>query len=256
MNLRSFILSLIVSVAILSSAGCNSAPGKPGPGPAVARPDQLLDFSTLYAQNCASCHGVNGKNGAAISLANPVYLAVAGVSNIQRVTANGVPGTEMPPFAHSAGGMLTDQQIAVLSHQMVVQWGNPSAIAGQTPPAYASSAPGNAAQGEKTFMKFCGSCHVENFYPNGLPTGLVSELLPQMPDKLAPLSLVDPAYLALISDQGLRSLILAGQFDKTPHDWRSYSSTHALTDQELTDIVAWLTSHRIATPGQPYPSHP
>ena len=255
MNLRALIPSLLVCAASLSSTGCN-APGKPGPNTAVARPDQLLDFTTLYAQNCASCHGVNGKNGAAISLANPVYLAVAGVSNIQRVTANGVPGTEMPPFGKAAGGMLTDQQIAVLSQQMVAQWGNPAVLAGRTRPAYASSAPGNAAQGEKTFMKFCGHCHVENFYPNGFPTGAVSILLPQMPEKLAPLSLVDPAYLALISDQGLRSIILAGQTEQGPHNWRSYTPGHPMTDQDVTDIVAWLTSHRIATPGQPYQSHP
>jgi cytochrome c oxidase cbb3-type subunit 3/ubiquinol-cytochrome c reductase cytochrome c subunit len=254
MNLRSLIPSLLVCAA-LASAGCN-APGKPGPGSAVARPEQVLDFSTLYAQNCAACHGVNGHNGAAISLANPVYLAVAGVSNIQRVTANGVPGTEMPPFGKAAGGMLSDRQIAVLSQQMVVQWGNPSALAGITPLTYASSTPGNAAQGEKAFMKFCGRCHVENFYPSGLPTGLVSELLPQMPDKLAPLSLVDPAYLALISDQGLRSNILAGETERGPHDWRSYTPGHPMTDQDVTDVVAWLASHRVATPGQPYPSHP
>ena len=37
-----------------------------------------MEFATLYKQNCAGCHGENGKNGAAISLADPVYLAVAG----------------------------------------------------------------------------------------------------------------------------------------------------------------------------------
>jgi cytochrome c oxidase cbb3-type subunit 3/ubiquinol-cytochrome c reductase cytochrome c subunit len=254
MTLRSLILCLL-SCAALTSTGCN-APGRPGPGPAVARPDQLLDFSTLYAQNCASCHGVTGRNGAAISLANPVYLAVAGVSNIQRITALGVPGTAMPPFARSAGGMLTDQQIAILSQQMVAQWGNPYALAGITPPPYAASTKGDPVAGKRAFIKFCSSCHIEAFYPNGLPTGLVSQLLPARPDKLAPGSLVDPAYLALISDQGLRSYIVASQTEQGPHDWRSYTPGHPMTDQEFTDVVAWLTSHRIATPGQPYPSHP
>ena len=83
MNLRPLILWILACAAALSSAGCN-APGKPGPNPEVARPEQILDFSTLYAQNCAACvlHGVDGHNGAAISLANPVYLAVTSVSNI------------------------------------------------------------------------------------------------------------------------------------------------------------------------------
>ncbi len=258
MNLRSLIPSLLACAAVLSSAGCNSAPGRPGPNPEVARPEQLLDFSTLYAQNCASCHGVNGHNGAAISLANPVYLAVAGVGNIQRVTSLGVPGTAMPPFARSAGGMLTDQQIAVLSQQMVALWGNPSTIGGITPPAYASSTLGDPARGLQAFMKFCGQCHLDASYPNGLPTGAVSILLPQMPDKLAPGSLIDPAYLALISDQGLRSFLIAGQPEQGMPDWRHHltNPARAITDQEITDLVAWLASHRIATPGQPYPSHP
>jgi len=243
MNLRPLILCLLACAAALSTVGCNSAPGKPGPGPAVARPDQLHDFSTLYAQNCAACHGVNGHNGATISLANPVYIAVAGVGNIQRVTALGVPGTAMPPFALSAGGMLTDQQIAILSQQMVALWGNPSALAGIAPPVYASSTPGDSPRGQQAFTLFCARCHgadaTGGHADNGVTTG----------------SLVDPAYLALISDQGLRSIIIAGQPEQGMPDWRHHL-TRPITGQEITDLVAWLTSHRIATPGHPYQSHP
>jgi cytochrome c oxidase cbb3-type subunit 3/ubiquinol-cytochrome c reductase cytochrome c subunit len=265
MNLRSLILCLLVCAATLSTAGCNSAPGKPGPDSKASRPEQLLYFTTLYAQNCAACHGVNGRNGAAISLANPVYLAVAGVGNIQHVTAQGVPGTAMPPFARSAGGMLTDQQIAILSQQMVALWGNPSALAGLTLPAYSSTTPGDPTRGQKAFTTLCARCHGSDATggkaANGVTTG----------------SLVDPAYLALISDQGLRSFLIAGQPEQGMPDWRGHP--HALgeppigeplqpleqqsladqniTEQELADLVAWLTSHRIANPGQPYQSqHP
>ncbi len=242
MKARSFILCLLTCAAALAAVGCNSAPGKPGPNPEVARPDQLLDFPTLYAQNCASCHGVSGQNGAAISLANPVYLATAGVANIQRVTANGVPGTAMPPFAKSAGGMLTDRQIAILAEGMASNWGNPAALAGETPPAYAASTTGDPAQGQKTFTFFCARCHGADATGTNAGNGVVTG------------SLVDPAYLALISDQGLRSIILAGQTEQGPHDWRSYTPGHPMTDREITDIVAWLTAHRIASPGQPYQS--
>jgi mono/diheme cytochrome c family protein len=246
MNSRSLTLWLLACAATLASAGCNSAPGKPGPNPEVARPDQRLDFSTLYAQNCSSCHGV-----AAISLANPVYLAVAGVANIQRITAQGVPGTAMPPFARSAGGMLTDQQIALLAQQMVSLWGNPAALAGITPPPYASSTPGDPVQGQKAFTLLCARCHGAD--ATGAPAG----------NGVTTGSLVDPAYLALISDQGLRSLIVSGQPGQGMPDWRNHltgpaarPAAHPLFEQEITDIVAWLTSHRIATPGLPYQPRP
>jgi mono/diheme cytochrome c family protein len=243
---RAMTLGLLAFAVTLATTGCRNAPGKPGVGSEVARPDQVLDFATLYGQNCAACHGENGKNGAAISLANPVYLAVAGVVNIQRITGAGVPGTAMPPFSKAAGGMLTDRQIGVLAAGMESAWGSPAALAGTTPPVYASNAPGDSARGEKAFVTFCAQCHGVDGTGGKSPHG----------ESLG--SLVDPAYLALISDQGLRSIILAGQTEKGPHDWRSYfiEPPLTMTDQEITDIVAWLASNRITTPGQPYQQHP
>jgi mono/diheme cytochrome c family protein len=249
-NPRSLALRLTTICAcaiMLASAGCKSAPGKPGAEPEVARPEQVLDFTTLYRQNCASCHGVIGQNGVAISLGNPVYLATAGVANIQRITANGVPGTAMPPFGKAAGGMLTDQQIALLAQGMVALWGRPSVLSGQTPPTFASSSHGDPVQGKKTFANFCARCHGTDATGANLGNGTVTG------------SLVDPAYLALISDQGLRSIIIAGKPEQGMPDWRSRQSgpgARTMTEQEISDTVAWLGSHRIATPGQPYQQHP
>jgi len=222
-----------------------NAPGKPGTGDETVRPEQVSDFATLYGQNCAACHGNQGKNGAAISLANPVYLAVAGEANLQRVISSGVTGTMMPGYAKSAGGMLTDAQIAILAQGMIKTWGNPAALNGQTPPAYAATAPGDATRGQKTFIASCARCHGED----GAGIG----------DKKNPGSLVDPAYLALISDQGLRSIVIAGRPEQGMPDWRTQmtgAGAHALSDQEITDVVAWLASHRVTTPGQPYQQHP
>jgi cytochrome c oxidase cbb3-type subunit 3/ubiquinol-cytochrome c reductase cytochrome c subunit len=205
----------------------------------------VLSFAALYKENCAACHGADGKNGAAISLANPVYLAVAGTNTIQKATANGVPGTLMPAFAKSQGGMLTDQQIVALAQGVESAWGKADALGGQSAPAYASSSAGDPDQGQRAFTTFCASCHGAD------GTGLKRK-------QLLTGSLVDPAYLALISDQGLRSLIIAGQPEEGMPDWRSDmtgAGSRAMTDKETTDIVAWLASHRVAAPGQPY-MHP
>jgi cytochrome c oxidase cbb3-type subunit 3/ubiquinol-cytochrome c reductase cytochrome c subunit len=208
------------------------------PGDETKRPDQVLDFSTLYAQNCAGCHGTQGRNGAAISLANPVYLAVAGEANIERVTATGVPGTAMPPFAATSGGLLTAQQIHVLAQGMIAAWGSSSASAATPPPAYVASKVGDPSMGQKIFTADCARCHGAD--GSGIATG----------DQHTG-SLVDPAYLALISDQGLRSIIIAGEPEENMPGWQAYP-TGPLTDADITNVVAWLAAKRVATPGQPY----
>jgi cytochrome c oxidase cbb3-type subunit 3/ubiquinol-cytochrome c reductase cytochrome c subunit len=62
---------------------------------------------------------------------------------------------------------------------------------------------------------------------------------------------VNGSYLALISDQGLRSIVIAGRPDEGMPDWRTFGA-QPMTDQQISDVVAWLASKRVADPGQPY----
>jgi len=246
MNLGSLTVATLAVSLCLASAGCMNAPGKPQLKAEAARPEQVLDFPTLYKQNCAACHGENGKNGAAISLANPVYLMTAGIDNLQRVTAAGLPGSLMPPFGKKAGGLLTDAQVTVLARGMIDAWGRSPALAGITTLPYSSQTKGIAAQGQIAFATFCAGCHGANGAGVATKTGQRG-------------SIVDPAYLALVSDQGLRSIMIAGYPEQGMPDWRSDltgAGARAMTDQEVTDIVAWMASYRTATPGQQYPQHP
>ena len=80
-------------VALVPCIGCNSAPGRPGPDSEVIPPDQIMEFNVLFASNCSGCHGANGNGGAAVSLSDPVFLAIADDTVIRRVATNGVPGT-------------------------------------------------------------------------------------------------------------------------------------------------------------------
>ncbi|HEV2620323.1 MAG TPA: c-type cytochrome [Acidobacteriaceae bacterium] len=230
-------------VAILAISGCNSRmSGRPAAGPLVPRPEQQLDFATLYKTNCASCHGTNGTHGLAMSLANPAYLAFTGEDSLREITANGVHGKLMPAFAKSAGGILTDQQVDALAHGMIVNWGKPQLFPAGVPPSYKSTLVGNVSSGQQQFTKSCGACHGVD----GTGSKNASNGASQVG------SIVDPSYLALVSDQALRSFIVAGVPDQGMPDWRSYG-TEALTDQQITDIVAWMASQRGDTPGQPYP---
>ena len=101
--------SAALGMALLS--GCSSPPGQPQKGSETLAPNEVMEFGTLYANNCAGCHGADGRGGAAIALADRVYLSIADDVVIRKVIANGVRGTSMPAFAESAGGMLTDKQI-------------------------------------------------------------------------------------------------------------------------------------------------
>jgi len=214
----------MAALGCLMVAGCH-APGMPGaPEP---RPDKVADFDTLYKENCAACHGEKGHRGLATSLANPVYIAIAGKDAIRRATAEGGPGRLMPAFARSSGGILTGQQVDILADGIVKEWGNTAALNGAAPPEYASSAAGDPEAGKKAFDSFCVRCHAV---------------------KARAGSLLEPAYLALISDQGLRTTILSGRPDEGMPDWRGVAP-QPLTGRQVTDIVAWLSSQRPAPKG-------
>jgi len=194
-----------------------------------------LEFSTLYAQNCSACHGADGRGGAAISLADPVYLAIADDAAIRKVTAKGVPRTSMPAFAESAGGMLTDKQIDVITSGMRSRWARPGILDGANAPPYTATSAGNVQQGEVAYRTFCASCHGPQ--GEGSPKGS---------------SITNDSFLALMSDQGLRTIVITGRPEFSAPDWRGNVPGKPMSDEEITDVVAWLASRRVQDPGQPY----
>jgi len=223
-------------VSILAVAGCSTLPGRPGPAPEVIPPDKVLTFSALYNQNCSGCHGADGKGGAALALADPVYLAIADDDTIRRITVKGVSGTQMPPFAQTEGGALTDKQIDVLVHGMR-SWARPEKLSNLNFPSYAAVPPGDAQRGATVFATFCSGCHG----PNGEGSKKAS-------------SIVNGTYLALVSDQGLRTIVIAGRPELGHPDWHNDVPGHPMSAQEISDVVAWLASQRPQFPGQPYPN--
>src|ERR1700676_1194306 len=143
MNRRTILVSLTMAAVVvcLAGAACTHSLGIGRADAEVTPPSEIVDFNVLYGQNCAGCHGVGGRGGAAIALANPVFLAIADGAVIRRTAAKGVPVTPMPAFSQSAGGMLTDKQIDSLVRG-IRSWAKPDGLGNATPPSYAAPAPG------------------------------------------------------------------------------------------------------------------
>jgi cytochrome c oxidase cbb3-type subunit III len=221
--------------AVLACAACNHSPGRPSADSEAIPPDQIVEFGVLYAQNCAGCHGASGNGGAAIALRDPVFLAIADDAAIRHAAANGVRGTAMPAFAQSAGGMLTDKQIDVLVSGMR-SWAQPGLISGANVPPYAARTTGDPQHGAGVYQTFCSACHGSDGTGGTKAT-----------------SIVDGSYLALVSDQYLRTTVIAGRPELGAPDWRGNVFGRPMSDQEITDVVAWLVSRRAHNPGQPYP---
>jgi len=228
-------LSALGVLSLLVLAACSTLNREPRIDPEPVAPSQVSDFGILYAQNCAGCHGAEGRGGASFALANPVYLAIVDETTMHNIVANGVHGTSMPAFAQRGGGILTEQQIQVITSGIFSLWGHKQVIDGANPPSYAARAAGNIDHGQLVFGTYCASCHGSE--GGGTQRGS---------------AITNDSFLALVSDQGLRTIVIAGRPELGAPDWRGNVPGHPMTDQEITDVVVWLASRRAQNPGQPY----
>jgi len=156
---------------------------------------------------------------------------------MRKVTADGVRGTSMPAFAQSAGGMLTNKQIDVITAQIRARWGRPGILNGVEAPSYAAKSAGDAMRGELAYKTYCQSCH--DAEGRGGKKGS---------------AITDGAFLTLVSDQGLRTVVITGRPELNAPDWRGNVPGKPMSEQEVTDVVAWLASKRAQNPAQWHPA--
>jgi len=228
---------LLVALIILGLAmGCDRLPGKPTLEERWMPTTEVTDFSQLYALNCSGCHGADGRLGAARPLNDPLYLALVSNDTLRQMIAQGVPGTAAPALAQRIGGPLTDKQIDILIEGTRSRWGKAENFQNVALPPYGiqdasakGSVPGDPQRVAVVYQTYCAQCHGQD--GNGGPKGG---------------SVINPAYLALVSNQGLRTTVIVGRSDLGMPDWRANISGQPMSPQEISDVVAWLASHREA----------
>ena len=225
---------LLIALMLLALTSCDQLPGKPIPEERWKPAKEVTDFSQLYALNCSGCHGADGRFGAARPLNDPLYLALVSAATLRTMIAQGVPGTSAPALAQQVGGPLTDKQIDILVEGMRSRWGKAENFNNIAFPPYSlqdasskGSASGDSQRGAAAYQTYCAQCHGKD--GSGGPKGG---------------SVINPAYLALVSDQALRTTVIVGRSDLGMPDWRANISGQPMSPQEISDVVAWIASHR------------
>lgn len=229
--------------AALAAAGC----GKPDPAQRFQRPETITDFATLYKTNCQGCHGPDGKMGPAPPLNDAMFLAIVPDTELLKVIRDGRKGTLMPSFVGRHGdsearlakgpiigtGMLTEKQIDIVVKGMRKAWG--AKVPGPLPgyldaeAVKKSLAGANLANGKAVFAQACASCHGDKGQGTKTKTQSIG-------------AINEPAFLALVSDQLLRRIIITGRADLGMPSYQE--SAGDMSENDIRDLGGLLASWR------------
>jgi len=187
---------------------------------------------TVYAENCAACHGANGEGSTLAPPLNTDELRVRlSDADIVRTVQEGVPGTLMASWS---AALEPAQQQAVVA--LVSGWGELNALGIRLPVIEAAPldvSPEAIASGQKLFSLLCTQCHgVEGFG-----------------SAIAP-ALNNQTFLSQTPDAAIRQIIAGGVTGTNMPSWGGY-----LTDADIAAITAYLRSLQatapIVAPAQP-----
>ena len=186
--------------------GCD-LPGKPDPADdRHARPDRRA-LSRCYRRTAAGCHGATGKLGPAPPLNDPLFAAIIPDDELLRVIRDGRTGTPMPAFARASGGSLTDAQVKSLAEGIKSHWKSEAPldelaarVCNHQRPTTHNPPP--AAERTRDWKSI--SAHAP---------AATDQRRRRRRKRLTAGAINEPAFLALISDQALRRIIITGRPD-------------------------------------------
>jgi mono/diheme cytochrome c family protein len=185
--------------------------------------EKIKDPAVLYNRHCVNCHG-NGTYGQWDKFYNrfmpairgPGLRAVADKDYLRTAIEQGRPGTLMPAWGKSAGG-LTPKQVDVLVDYLARGDGGPKQTLRPVPERLDT---GKVNRGKGLFTQLCIGCH---------GTG-----------RVAP-SLGNPVFQKTASTEFLARTIGNGRTDTAMPAFQGKGAA-GLTDQESRDLVAYIRS--------------
>ena len=128
----------------------------------------LDEAMTLYAQNCALCHGMAGEGIGANPPLNAPGLASMDYAELAKVIARGRHNTAMPAWAQEDGGPLSDYQVGQLV--ALVQRGDWGAAQDRVVNLGLQPLIPFAAQPDAAILAQVQACPMAHGWPRGSPS--------------------------------------------------------------------------------------
>lgn len=194
---------------------------------ASAQEGDITRGSQIYDANCAVCHGPEGQGRVGMNLSED-FPALDPNAYVQSVVEKGIDGTTMPPWSHTYGGPLSDQEIADVSAFVVSLSGGRSPMAPTATPLPVTPVPtvpgasGDAGAGQALFVANCAMCHGDQ------GQGRAGANL-------------NKAFASINPHQFVRTTVANG-IDGTAMPAWSQANGGPLTESEIDDISAYVVS--------------
>jgi len=189
--------------------------------------------NVLFHENCAACHGNQGKGGVGVPLSLPAFINTVDDSYLRKTIQNGRPGRIMPSFAHLSASDINK----IIKYIRT--------FTGVHPEAYSTKKiSGNPEHGKALFQKNCARCHGADG-GGGHGTGVTFSRPRDLPI-LAP-ALNNKGFLAAASDEMIKHTLINGR-PGTP--MISFLKA-GLSESDINDVVAYIRSFETHLPNRP-----
>lgn len=179
----------------------------------------------LYRENCAMCHGADGRGAQVITISNSDLLAVADEEYLYNTIVNGRGNTAMPGW----GQFSSDEMADIIA--FLKSWQDVSARLGSF-----SASEGDISSGEEKYHYLCSRCH--GIYGQG-DTGP---------------AIFNRDFLETASDYFLFEMIAHGRRGTAMIGWSTAVSKQVkLAEGDVADVIAFLRHSAANPPDVIYP---